>query len=305
MAASAAGERRAALHGVNGTPAPFACRACSGERTAPRFVVGGFDLLRCADCGSLTTASCMAPAAAADFYGVRYFRGGDYHDYQASEGAIRANFRRFADRLAAIDAGGRLLEIGCAYGYFLAEARARWECDGVDVSPDIVDACRRRSGGRVWAGDVAALDLDRAAYRWVVAWDVVEHLDRPRACLARACELLVPGGRVAFTTGDVSSLAARALGSRWRLLTPPSHLTFFSRRGVRSLLADAGFVDVRLGTAGYARTFDFACYRLLGQSRYAVLARRLPALAAAMQRRSFYVNLGDIMFVTARKPDGH
>jgi methyltransferase family protein len=133
---------------------------------------------------------------------------------------------------------------------------------------------------------------------------VDQDLDSPRSCVARAFDLLAPGGRVAFTTGDVSSPAARGLRSAWRLLTPPDHLTFFSRQGMLALLSEAGFVDCRFATAGYTRTFDFAIFRLLGQSRYAALARRLPALIIAARRRSFYVNLGDIMFVTARKPDG-
>jgi len=286
---------------VTEAAAGFRCRACDGVRTTPRFTVDGYDLLRCHDCGSMTTAWTMPAAAASEYYGEAYFRGGDYRDYQGSANALRANFRRFADRLAAIETGGRLLELGCAYGYFLEEAERRWQCEGVDVSHDVVDACRRRTGCRVFAGDVIELPLE-AGYQWIVAWDVVEHLDRPRDAVARAFDLLAPGGRIAFTTGDISSSAARALGPAWRLLTPPSHLTFFSRAGVRALLGDAGFVECALGTAGYARTFDFAMYRLLGERRYAALARRWPALVAHARRRSFYLNLGDIMFVTARKP---
>jgi SAM-dependent methyltransferase len=289
---------------VNDSSAGFRCRACDGLRTTPRFTVDGYDLVRCGDCGSLNTAWRMTTDAAAEFYGERYFCGVGYRDYEGSADALRENFRRFADRLTAYESGGRLLELGCAYGFFLEQACHHWDCEGVDISPDVVDACRRRTGCRVFAGDLAELDLQREAYRWVVAWDVVEHLDRPRAFVARAFDLLAPGGRVAFTTGDISSFAARALGSAWRLLTPPDHLTFFSRQGMRKLLGDAGFVDCRFATAGYTRTFDFAIFRLFGRSRYAAFTGRFPALVAAARRHSFYVNLGDIMFVTARKSDG-
>ena len=45
----------------------------------------------------------------------------------------------------------------------------------------------------------------------------------------RAATLLVPGGVIAVSTGDAASLAARAFGSHWHLLTPRHHNFFFTR----------------------------------------------------------------------------
>ncbi len=133
-------------------------------------------------------------------------------------------------------------------------------------------------------------------------WSAGEHVDAPRAYAARAFDLLRPGGYLALSTGDVGSRAARLLGRRWRLLTPPSHLTYFTRRGMERMLTDAGFSEVGFSTVGYARSLDFVAFRLLGEARYQRLVKRRSGLRAFLGARSFYLDLGDIMFVNARKP---
>src|SRR5262245_32767670 len=101
------------------TQVPVACRACGSTSTVVKYVVNALPLCRCATCGSLTTDTVMDTAAAEDFYSSDYFRGGDYSDYRGSEVFLKDNFGRFADRLRSLSTGGRLLEVGCAYGFFL------------------------------------------------------------------------------------------------------------------------------------------------------------------------------------------
>lgn len=212
---------------------PLACRACGSVRTEPYLRIRGFDLVRCTHCGSATTDAEMDPAQARAYYKAAYFRGGDYEDYPRDEPVIKRNFERFARALAALGPHGRLLEVGCAYGYFLDVAQRNWEVEGIDVSEAAINDARARHGPRVICGDLLSTPLELAGYDWVVAWDVIEHVDRPRDYLRRMGQLLRPGGHLAITTGDFGSLAAKVVGRRWRLLTPPSHLTYFTRAGMR------------------------------------------------------------------------
>ncbi len=278
------------------------CRACDLQETAIRFMVGEYPILACRHCRSLTTSARMQAREAQGFYDHEYFHGGDYRDYPATEKILKRNFIRLVQRLKDVQPNGALLEVGCAYGFFLDLARTQWQVTGVDISREAITSCEPRFPGTVFAGDIRDLDLPVESFDWVVAWDVVEHLDDPRRTIARIFELLMPGGRLALTTGDSSSLAARLMGRRWRLLTPPSHLTFFSRQGMHTMLTEIGFGTIHFATMGYHRSMDFAAFRLLGPARYSALARRLPALHSFLQLRSFYVDLGDIMFVIARKP---
>ena len=68
-----------------------------------------------------------------------YFEGGEagYSSYQAQEATLRPTFRRFLGELARRGmTGGRLLEVGCAYGFFLDEAKGFFDHRaGTDYSP--------------------------------------------------------------------------------------------------------------------------------------------------------------------------
>jgi SAM-dependent methyltransferase len=279
-----------------------ACRACGAAALSHRYTVDLFDLLTCQRCSSMTTDYQMTSTAAGAFYDEGYYRAGDYVDYVGCAPFIKRNFRRFSRRLSQTHRGGRLLEVGCAYGFFLEVAAAAWDVYGIDVSAAAVAGCSPTLTGRVTCGDLLTYPTPTQRFDWVVAWDTIEHLENPIAYTKRFWEMLNPGGHVALTTGDVGSIVARMQGRSWRLLTPPSHLTFFSRTGMQQLLNRAGFCDVKITTTGYSRSWDFMLYRLLSPPAYNTLRSRYARLYDYVAARGLYLNLHDIMFVTARKP---
>jgi SAM-dependent methyltransferase len=75
----------------------------------------------------------------------------------------------------------------------------------------------------------------------IVLLDVIEHLPDPRETLALCHRQLNPGGIVVITTGDFGSPLARLAGVRWRLMTPPQHLWFFTQESMRRMSHGLGF----------------------------------------------------------------
>ena len=278
------------------------CRACGAAALSHRYTVDRFELFTCRVCSSMSTGYQMTPTAAGEFYNEDYYRVGDYSDYVGSAPFIKRNFRRFARRLAQTHKGARLLEVGCAYGFFLEIAASTWQVFGIDVSVAAVASCSPMLAGRVTCGDLLTYQAPSERFDWVVAWDTIEHLEDPIAYTKRFWELLNPGGHIALTTGDVGSFVARLQGPSWRLLTPPSHLTFFSRAGMEHLLRGAGFCDVKITTTGYSRSWDFMLYRLLSPRAYNLFRSCFGRVYDWVAARGIYLNLHDIMFVTARKP---
>ncbi|PYI86494.1 MAG: hypothetical protein DME26_08960 [Verrucomicrobia bacterium] len=122
---------------------------------------------------------------------------------------------------------GRLLEIGCAYGFFLTEAQRWYEAEGVEISGFAARQAQQR-GLAVQHGDFLKLSFPPAHYDVVCLFDCIEHLVDPHAYLQKTYHLLKPQGLVALTTGDISSLYARLAGKHWRLMSPPQHQFYFS-----------------------------------------------------------------------------
>jgi len=81
-------------------------------------------------------------------------------------------------------ASGRLLDVGCAYGFFLHEAKRFFDVSGIELAKDAAEHCRR-SGLNVFTGQADETLLGRLATTDVIVLlDVIEHLPSPRDTIA-------------------------------------------------------------------------------------------------------------------------
>src|SRR5262249_10612840 len=135
---------------------------------------------------------------------------------------------------------GRLLELGCAYGFFLQEARRHFEVAGIELAADAAAHCRS-AGLNVLQGVADEESLRQIGHvDVIVLFDVIEHLPEPRETLALCHRYLNPGGLIVITTGDFASPLARLAGVKWRLMTPPQHLWFFTPESMRRIATALG-----------------------------------------------------------------
>jgi SAM-dependent methyltransferase len=207
------------------------CPACN-EQTSHRllYVKNKSGILRCDVCGlGRADATGFDPAG---YYTGDYFSGGHadgYADYAATEAVLRRQFAREVAFLRRLSPTGRLVEIGCAFGFFLQEAKRYYAVGGIELSQTAAAHCRHL-GLNVATGEATEQTLGQFAPVDVfVLLDVVEHLSEPFETLDRCMRCLRPNGRILLTTGDFASPAARLAGRSWRLMTPPQHLWFFTR----------------------------------------------------------------------------
>ena len=83
-------------------------------------------LLACTRCGFVSADLDLTDDDIAKLYERSYFHGDEYLDYAAEEESLRLNFRARLKTLARMVPDLRerdMFEIGCAYGFFLDEAR--------------------------------------------------------------------------------------------------------------------------------------------------------------------------------------
>jgi len=258
----------------------------------------GFSIIRCLDCG-LGSVRLDGRLDIAQVYNEAYFRGGTpdgYADYVRSENVLRSEFRRTTARLRRYGTReGNLLEVGCAYGFFLLEAQRYFNCFGVEVCTEAVEFCRSRSLS-VDCGEATQKVLDRLGILdAVVMLDVIEHLENPHEVLQRVSHSVRPGGSLMISTGDWSSMLARFMGRKWRLMTPPQHLFYFSESTLTSLLAKVGFRVVHRSRPWKIVPFGLAAYQVVAR-----MGISMPSLGF-FNRLGFPVNLFDTILIVARK----
>jgi SAM-dependent methyltransferase len=220
----------------------LACPACA-RTTAHRklYEKNSCDILQCIECG-LGRAECHS-FDVRSYYTEDYFSGGrpdGYADYLGSEPVLRREFARTVRFIRRLRDGGRLLEIGCAYGFFLDEAQCFYNVAGVEIADTAVASCRAR-GLPVIKGVAEESTLgELGLFDVIVLLDVIEHLPDPGSTLALCRQHLRPGGIIVISTGDFASFYARVFGRNWRLMTPPQHLWFFTPECMRRLSHSLG-----------------------------------------------------------------
>lgn len=253
------------------------------------------DIYSCRPCG---LARSVPPLPIDDLEDL--YREVEDPDYLVSEGERRASFRRVLSRIERFERPGRLLEVGSAVGLFLEEARARgWDAVGIEPSRWASEEARDR-GLEVFTGTLEQYPHGGSPFDVVALWDVLEHMADPRAELRRMAALLEPGGLLGLTTVNIGGAGARLLRGRWPWLMR-MHLHYFTRASLAEMVRREGFEILRLATEPKVLKLGYILDRARGTFGSLAAAASWFADRLRLARLPVRVNLGDILFLVARK----
>ncbi|MEA2309846.1 MAG: hypothetical protein QOI65_2132 [Thermoleophilaceae bacterium] len=278
--------------------------------TTDRFGTALADLVRCPRCGHRQTEPMPDDAVLESAYA-----GAASDDYIDEEAGQRETARRALERIEArltpvpIPGGNggprhrTLLDLGCWVGFLLSEAAERgWDATGVEPSAFASAYARERLGLDVRTGDLFTTELPLHHFDAIVMGDVIEHLPRPGEALERMAALLRPGGIAWLALPDAGSAVARGLRARWWSVIP-THVQFFTRRSLRTLLERQGWTVLEVRTAPKAFSVGYYLERVGGYSPR--VARGLVGLArrAGLADLMWAPDFRDRMAVIARAPE--
>jgi len=107
----------------------------------------------------------------------------------------RRILERFLQSIAQkIGSNPHILDVGCGTGANLEMLRQFGTAEGVDVSAEALNFCRRRGLNDVREGEAEHLPYESESFDLVTALDVVEHLDDDVAGLKEMRRVLRPAG---------------------------------------------------------------------------------------------------------------
>jgi 2-polyprenyl-3-methyl-5-hydroxy-6-metoxy-1,4-benzoquinol methylase len=281
-----------------------ACVLCGGTERAPRFAKGGWNFVRCTECGLVALDPLPTRAELARHHDASY-SDGRYADFAAAE-AIRSAIarHRLAD-VRAVAPAGPWLDVGASTGSFVAVAAgAGLDVEGLELSAVAVERARAR-GLRVRQGAIEDF-APAERYAAVTAFDVVEHVPDPVDVVRRLGGWLMPGGVLALTLPSIASVAARVLGRHWYYYAAPDHLHYFTPDTIRRLLARAGLEAVVVRPATKPLTLDYAAANLArfepGLGR--LVGAAVAWLPAALRARLVPLPIGEMLVLARGTPPG-
>lgn len=198
---------------------------------------GVVHVARCAECG----LGWQSPMPTAEALNEIYRSMEDKHrllEVSRWERPARRYLRLLSRHAGGVR--GRLLDVGCSTGVFLAESlRHGWDATGIEPSAWLASHAQARLGARVLQTTLEAAVFDDQSFTAVTLWDVLEHMTDPVGALRKVIRLLRPGGIVGVNVPNIDSLPSRFLGTHWPMVLP-EHTFYFAPRSLRRLFERSG-----------------------------------------------------------------
>ncbi len=262
-------------------------------------------LLKCSNCSFVTANLNISEEELKKVYTENYFKGEEYADYLRDKEVLQKNFNsRLNYILKKIDPSQikNVLEIGAAYGFFAEVITTKLKPEkfvGLDIAQEAINYGKTVLKQNLICEDYLKYPAN-AKYTDVFMWDVIEHLPSPELVLQKLSAEMQQGGRVYITTGDIGKLVPRVQKQKWRMIHPPSHLQYFSKKTISLLLENKGFEVQHVKYPPVSRSFKLIFYSLfMLNKKHSTLTEKLYNLIP--DKWYFPFNTFDIMFVIAVK----
>lgn len=234
------------------------CTICQKDFSKVLYITPKFDVIQCQKCGLVYVNDYLSHEKMNDMY--EHYSSVFMHEiYLETQNAQISDFTqkvKSIERLAPRK--GKLLDIGCGYGFFLEAARRRnWEVYGIEISKHAADYAQNKFSLNVLHGTIEDAQFSECFFDVITAWDLIEHLNDPMDFIQKVRRFVKQNGLIVIKTPNQDSLYTRIGNliykiSSGKILFPIlsqygySHLYRFSPTTIKSLLEQEGFCVFRI-----------------------------------------------------------
>lgn len=281
------------------------CPICSSNNTLKIY---NETLFKCNECTHIWANLSLNEEDLRKIYAENYFKGEEYADYLSDKLILQTNFSKRLNSLRKLKDAPRfdsVLELGCAYGFFgeliLKQAK---QYKGFDISEDSIRYANDTFGNYFSSINYLQVDIPQNSFSDVFMWDVIEHLVNPEEFIQKASHETKKDGRIYITTGDISAWLPQRQKEKWRMIHPPTHVHYFTKKSISQLLIKHGFEIERISYPPVSRSIRVIFYSLfILNKKHNTLFKWIYNLIP--EKASVKLNTYDIMFVVAKKKINH
>lgn len=223
---------------------PSDCILCGSRRKELLIQKESLQVFRCMSCGLGFLDPRPSEEDIKKLYDREYFAC----SYDSGVDPDSAEFKRRLSQeshrvrfFRGIKKQGRILDIGCGNGYFLAACRAAgYEVQGLDISDWAADYALNKLGISVITGEIGDVKIPPDSYDIISMWHFLEHTRNPHTTLSRVLTWLKKDGILIIDVPNYESTDARSMWNEWVGWQLPYHLYHFTPKSLEMLLAISG-----------------------------------------------------------------
>jgi len=163
-------------------------------------------------------------------------------------------YSAYLDRLESLTPKRRLLDVGCAHGFFPAQAKARgWDCTAVEIQETLAAFAAETHHIEVLSGSIHDVDLGSRRFDAITFTDSLEYVPDPVGALRKVRASMDENGVLLakvpnadyFRLGMAASRVGISFGEA--AFGPEQRVSHFTRDSIASVAAEAGFRDIDVG----------------------------------------------------------
>ena len=171
----------------------------------------------------------------------------------------------YADDLKFIEKlkGGKILDAGCGFGFFLSALSDKWEKYGTELSNYCVEFIKDNypEVKEVKNEIIENLPFSENFFDAIYSFHVIEHVKNPTEHIKCLSKMLKKDGTLAISTPNINSFASKRFKGNYRLLGLP-HIIVFSPKTLSAILENNGFQITKINFP-FFRTDYFTVQNLL------------------------------------------
>ena len=238
------------------------CNLCNSDSTERVMSIDGYNIVKCKECGLVYVNPRLKEKNLHAIYKKGYFKNSafnvvkstfyGYGKYLEEEEYIKATFNERLKIINKYSKKGRLLDIGCALGFFLEIARDDgWDVQGLEIIDYAYKYAINKLNLPVMNKTLEEAKFKSNSFDVVTLFDVIEHLPNPNSTIKEARRILKQNGLIAITTPNIGSIPAKLLGRNWEeVKRVREHIYYFSESTLKRILESNNFKILKTESAG-------------------------------------------------------
>jgi 2-polyprenyl-3-methyl-5-hydroxy-6-metoxy-1,4-benzoquinol methylase len=289
---------------MNNSLISSSCRVCQSKELGTFCIAKGWTISVCEKCSFKQVKEKPTSEQLNEIYSKSYFSHNKYKDLQTLE---VENLRRLEliKKYVPVD-NPNLLDAGCAGGEFLEVAKGYANVWGQDLSDFAIEKAKQKNpelADRLQAAPLEESDFPKESFDVVVMWDVIEHIWEVRQVTEQLLKFVKKDGYLVLSTPNIGAPIARLLKKYWAFMTPPEHLSFFTKNSFHYLFEKE--LDCQIlhwETKGKRANVGFILYKIKR-----IIPWLIPSSLLNWFQKSFlskwaiYVPTGDIQYLVIQK----
>ncbi|MEI6349002.1 MAG: class I SAM-dependent methyltransferase [Bacteroidota bacterium] len=207
-----------------------------------------YSMVQCIDCRAYFLSPLPTPEQLQKAYAPSYYGDNDKKFKPVFENVMDF-FRNQRAKMATkyLPENGKILDIGCGNGGFLASVhkRGKYQLFGIEMDGKAAQRAQQHPEINLTIGAFNSTSFPNHSFDLITLFHVFEHLENPSETLDSIGYLVKKDGYLIISFPNIASRQSRRFTSNWLHLDPPRHLQFFEPKDFISIMGKRGFQLVK------------------------------------------------------------